>query len=545
MSFNASMPSHIDRSDPIAHGVNGQAWLTERLQSLNEISYPAFVAQGCANADRIAIIFRDRRYSYRALFAAIAGVAQVLASRFGVTPGARVVLNMENSDHYVIAYLAVLTAGAVAVPINPKLTSREVAYILSDCGPVLYVCDPSGEELGASALASGASSSRLVRGDELCAMSPLQDATLPPLDSDAAAAIYYTSGTTGSPKGVVHTHRTLVAGGFQSARAWGYDAPGLTNLATTPLFHIAAHAWFFPVLANGGTLVIDTFKTERLFELIQKHGVNGVGAVPSMLLMMVRFDGRNAYDLGSVTNVRFGASPMPPDKLMDVQRLFPNASLYHGMGQTESGGTISVLHGSLAFEKVGGTGYPLPGCSVRIVDDQDRDVPGGTIGEVLAQGPNVMKGYFGREDATRATLAHGWLHTGDLGYRDSDGCIFLVDRKKDMIIRGGENIYSVEVENILSAHPDIAACAVVAIPDDLLGETVGAVVVLNCERRAGLHEEFKAFCETRMARFKVPARIEFVDELPQTATGKIQKVALRQLILERIQASSASDRVSR
>lgn len=194
----------------------------------------------------------------------------------------------------------------------------------------------------------------------------------------------------------------------------------MITLAATPLFHIASHAWFLPVLAHAGTLVVDTYRTERAFELIQSYRVNCFGAVPSMLLMMTRFARRGDFDLSSVLNVRFGAAPMPPDKLADVQALFPNAALLHGVGQAESGGTITVLASRHAFAKPGSTGHPLPGCQVRIIDDKDKDVAFGAVGEVLARGPNMMHGYYNNPEATRAALRGGWLHTGDLGYVDPD-----------------------------------------------------------------------------------------------------------------------------
>lgn len=501
------------------------AWLAAALARVGSCSFPAFLRSRAPAEDRTALVFQDRRTSYRDLFAAIDRAASTLLAS-GLAPGERVMIKLDNSDLYVVAYLAVLRAGLVAVPVNPKLTPREIAQLASDCGPALFVSEdgeaPAGED--------GSDVAR-IRPTDLAGTAPA--VRLPEVDGGAAAAIYYTSGTTGRSKGVVHTHAGLVANALQSARAWGYNRDGLTTLALTPLFHIAAHAWFLPVLAHGGTLVIDGFRTERAFELIERHAVASLGAVPSMLLMMTGHEARHRFDLGSVRNLRFGASPMPPDRLRDVQALFPNAGLYHGMGQTESGGTISVLPPELAFSKAGGTGFPLPGCEVRIVDEAGRDVAGGAVGEVLARGPQVMREYLGRPDDTEAALSGGWLHTGDLGYVDPDGCIFLVDRKKDMIIRGGENIYSVEVETALLEHDAVAAAAVVALPDPLLGERVCAVVVARREPGEALAAELKARCREVLAAFKVPDAVVFVDDLPRTATGKIQKAPLRRLVAER------------
>jgi acyl-CoA synthetase (AMP-forming)/AMP-acid ligase II len=504
-------------------------WLTERVSAYLNDTYPTFLQQRVGDPDRIALVCQKRSHTYEQLHAAVDATAQNLVSQFGVSPGDRVMINMENSDFFVIIYLAVQRAGAIAVPINPKLVEREISFMLSDAEPVLCVFD-DGNKLEAirpvTTLCAGKASTAaaIIRTEAT-------DSPLPLVTSDSPATIFYTSGTTGAPKGVVHTHETLIAGAFQNARGWDYDYSDSITLAVTPLFHVAAHAWFYPVLAHQGTLVIAGFKTEDVFQLIERYQVDGMGAVPAMLLMMIRSENRHQYDLRSVRNIRFGASPMPPDKLRAVQELFPNASLNHGMGQTESGGTISVLPGDLAFSKNGSTGFVIPGCEVRIVDDTGNDVPKGHHGEILAQGPNVMRGYFNLPDATAATLDNGWLHTGDIGYFDEDNCIWLVDRKKDMILRGGENIYSVEVENVIMQHSGVEVCAVVGSPDAVLGEKVCAIVVPRA--KPGDHsllEELVDLCREQLAYFKVPEDWRMLDDLPRTATGKVQKASLRKQV---------------
>ncbi|OZI17382.1 hypothetical protein CAL18_14720 [Bordetella genomosp. 7] len=513
-------------------------WLADALHVHRNHSYPEYILHRRQSlAHRTALVFENRKLSYEQLAASVDSAAGILQRHYGLRAGDRVVICAENSDLYVIAYFAVLRAGCVAVPVNPKLTPHELAYLVNDCSAALFMhAGLPAEFLGQ--LAGLFDRQVPLATLDLAPTGDAQDHTAPETpDPDAAAVIFYTSGTTGKPKGVIHTHRTLIAGALQAAHAWGYAREDLVNLAITPLFHVASHSWSYPTLAHGGTLVVDTYSTERIFDLIERHRVQGFGCVPAMLLMMLRSEARVGRDLSSVINVRFGASPMPAERLAEVQGLFPNAQLYHGMGQTESCGTISVLPGALALDKAGSTGWPLPGCEVRIVDDEGRDVAPGERGEVLARSPSVMIGYFGRTQETQETLRDGWLHTGDVGYRDAQGLIYLVDRKKDMIIRGGENIYSVEIEHVLALHARVESCAIIGMPDDLMGERVGAVVVVRGgQPEAGgvsqsLADELKAWCRARLAHFKVPEEIFFVNSLPQTATGKIQKGVLRQQLL--------------
>ena len=504
-------------------------WLQQKLLSIGPVTYADLVLGGLGGrSEGVALIHRGRSYSHEELAGAVRAAASLLMRNYGIRPGERVALFMDNSDLYVIAYLAIHWAGAVAVPLNVKLTASEIAFMLADCETRVLIADDDRITLASAAIAGSGQALRLMEATELLAAE--DDAERGIVSVDANASIFYTSGTTGKPKGVVHTHRTLVAGALQCTRAWRYGSENSTTLAVTPLFHIASHSWFLPVIAYGGTLVVDTYGTERTFELIQHHGAQGFGAVPAMLLIMARHEKRGAYDLSSVTNLRFGASPMPPEKLMEVQEMFPNAELLHGMGQTESGGTISVLPGELAFSKAGSTGYPMAGCDLAIVDDALCRLPAREIGEVVARGPGIMVGYHGRPEATTETIVSGWLRTGDLGYLDEDGCVYLVDRKRDVIIRGGENIYSIEIENVLCEHPRVAQCAVIGMPHPLLGETVCAVLVVPGEDRAELIEQLKALCQEKLASFKMPSDFVFASSIPTTANGKLQKGELRKLL---------------
>lgn len=506
-----------DRFESWLKGVNGSA---------SQVGYFDIVrasARRCPG--RLALAFRERAYTYDRLQAAIGSLARTLREDYGLKAGERVAIHLENSDAYVIGYFAVLALGAVAVPINPKYVSRELAHVLTDAKPALYLSEPKFFEVFRDA-AGAQPAPQFIELNALLERPSRLDADLPSPRVDDAAAIFYTSGTTGFAKGVIHSHRTLLAGAWQGPRAWEYEAEDLVNLAMTPLFHIASHTWFFPAFAVGSALVVDAYQTERVLDLIAQASITSVSAVPSMLLMMVERAAATGITLPDVRVVRFGASPMPADKLSAVQGLFPNAKLVHGMGQTESCGTLVTLPSDKAFAKAGSVGLAIEGCEIKLVDDDDRDVGPGRIGELAARGPNVMLGYLNRAEETAKTLTNGWLHTGDLGYLDQDGFLFLVDRKKDMIIRGGENVYSAEVENVIYMHDGVALAAVVGMPDPLFGEEVAAFVV----PKAGMSIDaaaLQSFCSKHLAAYKCPRTIFVEQTLPMTATGKIQKNLLK------------------
>ncbi len=508
------------------------AWLAEAMPRTfgvsEEQSYTAFLQRTATRVpEKIAMICGERSLTYAELFAEIAGLAGFVASTCGVKRGERVALLIDNSDRYQALYLAVLATGAVAVPLNTKLTAREIAFQVQNAGAVRVLSQHKFAAVLAEAKAEWMDADAIDPRAH-----PAYDIAGARVPTGSPAAIYYTSGTTGNPKGVVHTHRSLIAGTLQGPAAWEYNDPSAVTLAMTPLFHIANHTWFLPVLSIGGTMVIDAFKTEATLDLIVRRRITHVFAVPTMLLLMSQKHRATQQDLAHVKNVAFGASAMPPEKLADVKRMFPNAGLVHGMGQTESCGTIVTLPAELAFDKAGSVGIHIDGSDVRVVDDADRDTRPGDVGELVTRSPNVMAGYHERPEASAEALAGGWLRTGDLGYLDEDGYLFLVDRKKDMIIRGGENVYSSEVENVLYMHPGVLQAAVVAARSELFGEEVFAFVVRRDSPDGQALDEaaLREHCARNLASFKVPAGISFIEAMPQTATGKVQKHLLRGLL---------------
>ena len=488
-------------------------------------TFPQFIREAVADKlNRRALIDGERVYTYGELFAAIDAAATALQLS-GVRPGDAVAMLVDNSDRYVVWYMAILQLGAMAVPINTKLVEREIAHIVGDAKARLAVVDDGYRPLMQRLPGVQIVASELPPAGLTCRYNDaLPDGVL-----DTPAAVYYTSGTTGMPKGVVHTHRSLIAGCLQAPYAWQFPRQEFVSLAVTPLFHIAAHTLFFPVFHSGGTLIIATFKPTEVFELIARHQVTSFFGVPSILLIMAQRAREMGVDFPGVQVVQFGAAPMPMEKLGEVQALFPKAALLHGMGQTESCGTLVTLPGSLALAKIGSVGIPLPATDIAIFDERDQPVAAKIVGELVGRSPSVMTEYLNRPDATAETMKSGWLHTGDLGYLDADGFLFLVDRKKDMIIRGGQNIYSNEVEQVLAGHPALAEVAVIGMPSPILGEEVCAFVVAKPDAATDA-AQVQEFCRPLLAGYKIPVAVHFIEALPRNATGKVLKPSLRKLL---------------
>lgn len=511
------------------------AALQDQILRRGPMTYTRFMAELAVTwMHRTALVFGGRELTYAQLFEHVSRARAVLRSK-GVRPGDSVALLMNNSDHYVVWYLATLGSGAVAVPLNNRLVASEVAYILEHSDSSLLISEPSFEPLVVEVGEVHGVSLPVMLLDPLVPDSGLSQELCTDevaVDFTSPAALYYTSGTTGRPKGVIHTHRSLIADALQSPQAWEYAFVGVRSLAVTPLFHIASHTIFFPVLFIGGTLVVDSYSTQATLHLLRDKGINAFFAVPSILLLMVDKAKETGLVLDGMRTLMFGAAPMTIAKLGEVQALFPKAGLIHGMGQTESGGTLVTLPSVAAVDRAGSVGMPMAGVEVAIFNERDEPVPPGEVGELVARGPNVMQGYFKNAAATQDTLRNDWLHTGDIGFQDPDGLVTLVDRKKDMIIRGGENIYSSEVEQVLLKHPDVKQAAVVGQPDALFGEQVAAFLVVDPAVSAPSPEALVAHCLKYLADYKIPVTFRFVPDFPLTATGKIRKTELREALPE-------------
>jgi acyl-CoA synthetase (AMP-forming)/AMP-acid ligase II len=493
-------------------------------------------------ADRTAILFEDRAFTFSEYKDRIDHLSDALIGI--VKPGDRVGILSGNTSEYVEAYYGVPMAGMALTLVNPRLVAREVAYILSnaevsavfvqsehldtireirDQVPTLrYVIVfgeevPEGADLAYEPLLAGADP---VRPD------------LEISDRDMAWLIY-TSGTTGRPKGAMLSHRNLATSATNALMCTQPERYG-TYIMPFPLAHVAGHV--SPTfLAKDITLIIQrAFDPEDYVRTVAEHGVTGSPMAPAMLGLILARPELDHYDVSSVRKLFYGASSISPELLRRSMQRFSNARFYQGFGMTELGGNPLFMdpetHLRGAADEphlLAGAGYEVPYASVRIVDDDLQDVPVGEIGEIIVKGDQVMNGYWRNEEATREALVDGWMRTGDMGRMDENRLFYIVDRKKDMIVTGGENVYSREVEDLLAEHPAVQDVAVIGVPDPTWGENVCAVVV----RRPGVEvdeDAIVAHCKGGLASFKKPKQVVFVDELPRNPSGKVLKRELRE-----------------
>jgi acyl-CoA synthetase (AMP-forming)/AMP-acid ligase II len=512
------------------------------------------------HGEKILIVYEDERISFDQHYRMASTFAHRLIDRYGVQKGDRVALAMRNFPEWMIAFWGATVAGAIIVPLNAWGTGAELAYGIRDSGAKVLVADEERAQRlrpyddldlsgiiiarNESPLAAGEDSFNEVLGDVAADATP-PDVELVPEDD---ATIFYTSGTTGFPKGALGTHRNIctnsmsLAYGFMAAAARkdaddtsAADAlSGATEMATmlsVPLFHVTGcHAMMLSAVAFGTKLVIMyKWDPERALELIERERITQIGGVPAMVWQLLESPSFGKTDISSVKSIGYGGAPAPPELVRRIEELFPGRTPTNGWGMTETSSTASSNSGVDYVAKPDSCGPPLPVVDAKIVDENGEELPpGDTAGELWVRGPNVVKGYWNKPDATAETFTpDGWLKTGDIARIDEDGFIYITDRAKDMIIRGGENVYCAEVEAALFEHPAITDCAVFGIPHEVLGEEVGAVALLRPGASAD-QGELQRHCRERLASFKVPVKIWFwEDELPRNPAGKIQKRDLR------------------
>jgi len=493
-------------------------------------------------ASKVATVCGDRSRTWREFDDRIRRLAGAMHG-LGFKPGDRVGILSLNSDRYMESLFGLSLGGFVFVPINTRLAPPEIVFWLVDSGCSAIFVDDAFIPVLAKVLLDAVDVKRVIYIGEGTAPPDILDyerllANAHPLadsigsDHDLAG-IFYTGGTTGRSKGVMLSHNNIMSNAlniFPSALA-----DGETRYAhAAPMFHAADHAMMYLVTGFCGThYFVPRFEPVALMKLIAEHRVTLLLIVPTMINMMVNHPDVVNYDLSSLERLLFGASPMPEAVIQRAAEVMPDVKLVHLYGQTESSPVLTALDPRYCCSegpyagRVKSAGRAVLDCEIRVHDPDDNEVPRGTVGEICARGAMVMLGYWKQPELTAHTLRNGWLHTGDGGYMDDEGFIFIVDRVKDMIISGGENVYSAETEEALYSHPAVAECAVIGVPDDTWGERVHAIVRL----KPGMNttpKDLIAHCHTLIANYKCPRSLDLRDEpLPLSGAGKILKTELR------------------
>jgi long-chain acyl-CoA synthetase len=530
----------------------------------------AVVETARGHGERIFLVYEDERISYEAFFRATARLAQAMADQ-GVGKGDRVAVIMRNLPEWVVAFYAAASLGAIVTPLNAWWTGPELEYGLTDSGTKIAVVDAERYERLAEHLPNCKDLVRVYvsrqHGDDVAhplvarledligapnAWASLPDAQLPPAEvgPEDDATICYTSGTTGKPKGALATNRAVntavMTGAAAAARnflrrgeappAPDPDAPQRSSLISVPLFHVTGNMAILNPSAFGGAKLVMMYKWDpiRAFELIEREKIQAAGGVPTIAWQLIEHPARKNYDLSSLESVAYGGAPSAPELVRRLRETFPKSQPGQGWGMTETCATVTSNGAEDYVNRPDSCGPAAPVAALQIRDAEDGKtlLPTGAVGELWSFGPMNCKGYWNKPEATTQTYVDGWVRTGDLARLDEEGFCYIIDRAKDMLIRGGENIYCVEVENVLYDHPAVMDAAVVGIAHRTLGEEPGAVVTLKPDAEA-TEEELRAHVAERLAAFKVPVRIViFRETLPRNANGKILKNELKKLFVE-------------
>lgn len=473
----------------------------------------------------------DRRWSYAEFDAAVNRAANLLLS-LGVGKGDKVSLLMANSPEYVISYFACWKIGAVAGPVNSHLKSEELAFVLNNSESVALITDQDFlkhvEPIRGSlahlrhVIVTDAESEKTIHFPSATAAQPSELAEVK-LEADDEAIIIYTSGTTGKPKGVLLTHGNILANARQITD-WLKFTEADRLLCIMPLFHVNGIivTTVTPMFAEASMVVAPKFSASRHWQIISEYEVTSFGSVATMLAMLSQTYPEGVPTGLDISRLRFalcGSAPVPAEVMRQFEQRF-NCLVIEGYGLSEST-CRATFNPPNESRRPGSCGLPI-GCELKIFDEDDRELGTGEVGEIVLRGENLLKGYFKNAEATAKAFRSGWFHTGDVGYRDADGFLFIVDRKSDMIIRGGENIYPREIDEVLYQHPAVQDAATVGVADKLYGEEVKAFIVLR-EGQEVTEEELIAHCRAHLADFKCPKTIEFLKEIPKGPTGKLLK----------------------
>ena len=507
------------------------------------MNFSSIIAKSCVNYDdRVCVVEGDHRLTFGEVEERASRLARALIA-MGVEPGDRVAIFQVNCFQFVEMVYAIAKVGAIIVTLNFRLRGEETKYILNNSKARTFIVGDRYVDMVHAIredlphvknyVCIGESLEGIQHYESLLqAQSP---GTQPCVTAkaDDTACIIYTSGTTGLPKGAMLTHANIVTPMTDTHTFY----PG-TLLINVPMYHIAGIVSIALPLYRGDTqIILQQFDPGVFLEIVEHEAVNTTYLVPTMLQAVLDHPDFSQRDLSSLKHIGYGASPMPVNLLLRAKEVL-QADFTNFFGLTESTGIVSVLSpedhqldGSKKEveqkkHRLTGIGHAIPETEARVVDDQDNDVPIGEVGEIVCRGKKVMKGYWDNPEATEETLRGGWLHTGDLASMDSDGYLYLSGRKKDMIIRGGETIYPVEIEAVLHKHPKILESAVIGVPDDYWGEVVKAFIVLKPGEDATA-EEIIEYCREKLASYKKPSLVEFTDTLPKNAMQKVLKTVLR------------------
>jgi long-chain acyl-CoA synthetase len=474
------------------------------------------------DAEHTALKLDDTELNYGLLNEGSARIAGYLRAQ-GVEPGDRVGIMLPNVPYFPVIYYGILRAGGIVVPMNPLLKRREVKFYVEDPGQKVLFAWGDFAEAAEGGAEDGGATCVLVKPGEFEQFVGGQEPVYELSDRDGSdtAVILYTSGTTGTPKGAELTHDNMRKN-VEISRGLFDAGPEDIVLGALPLFHsFGQTCGMNTTIAAGGTLtLIPRFDPGKALEIIERDEVTVFEGVPTMYSAMLHHEAADSTDVSALRVCASGGAAMPGEVLRAFEEKF-GTQVLEGYGLSETSPVASFNHPDRE-RKVGSIGTPIDGVEMKVVDEDGNDLPTGEVGEIVIKGHNVMKGYWNRPDATEESIKDGWFHTGDMAQVDDDGYFFIVDRKKDMIIRGGYNVYPREIEEVLYEHPAVREVAVVGVPHDELGEEVGAVVALK-EGESADEDELRSYAKEQVAAYKYPRQIWFVDELPKGPTGKILK----------------------
>ncbi|MGE2726290.1 fatty-acid--CoA ligase FadD5 [Mycolicibacterium pulveris] len=511
-----------------------QPYLARRQNWTNQLARHALM-----QPDGVALRFLGRTTTWRELDERVTNLAGAL-SRRGVAFGDRVLILMLNRTEFIESFLAVNKLGAIAVPVNFRMTPPEIAFLVSDCQAKVVITEEvlanvatAVRDLDATlttvVVAGGTTDQNVLGYDDLIGETGAP-AELVDIPNDSPALIMYTSGTTGRPKGAVLTHTNIAGQALTFLFTNGADINNDVGFIGVPLFHIAGIGNMIPGLLLGRPTVVyplGAFDPGALLDVLEAEKVTGIFLVPAQWQAVCAEQRARPRQL-QLRVLSWGAAPASDTLLRTMSDTFPGSQILAAFGQTEMSPVTCMLLGDDAIRKLGSVGKVIPTVAARVVDDDMNDVPIGEVGEIVYRAPTLMAGYWNNPQATAEAFAGGWFHSGDLVRQDEEGYVWVVDRKKDMIISGGENIYCAEVENALAAHPAIAEVAVIGRADEKWGEVPVAVVALGADAGTDLDlRDLDQFLTERLARYKHPKALEVVDALPRNPAGKVLKTELR------------------